>query len=342
VGQGPGTSGPRFLLSQEAAVGLFGHSEQRLWLFKKGRELQFLRLGSALWLLWGSSGGRYANLLQPALPLGPGPEALPRPEPVHGQPGHVQQRTSQLLPLLEENRAGDTDDGEARAVTGLEWVQTEPCASEASTTHFMGEMGGGREEANRACYMLPPQGIHQGRTPRLPENTHSEESHVGLHIPGVSFPASLCTEWACGSVWGCIECIIDQKSSERNGSWTIHVGPVVSRAGLGGGQAGEDVRETLIGALNLLLSNLEPALEEQTQADVVHSCLHSVMALPPEAEGGDGVGREVLHGQGWQPGGGGAGAGQGVRSASERSGITHGSGGLALPAASVSGHGVCP
>lgn len=43
------------------------------------------------------------------------------------------------------------------------------------------------------------------------------------------------------------------------------------------------------------LVNLEPALEEQTQADVVHSCLHSVMALPPEAEGGDGVGREPLY-----------------------------------------------
>lgn len=43
------------------------------------------------------------------------------------------------------------------------------------------------------------------------------------------------------------------------------------------------------------LVNLEPALEEQTQADVVHSCLHSVMALPPEAEGEDGVGREPLY-----------------------------------------------
>ncbi|XP_029386983.1 maestro heat-like repeat-containing protein family member 1 isoform X2 [Mus pahari] len=43
------------------------------------------------------------------------------------------------------------------------------------------------------------------------------------------------------------------------------------------------------------LVNLEPALEEQTQADVVHSCLHSVMALPPEAEGEDGIGREPLY-----------------------------------------------
>lgn len=74
-------------------------------------------------------------------PLGPGPEALPCPEPLHGQPGHVQQRTSQLLPLLKEIRASDTDDGESQAVSGVEWVQTEPCTSEASTTHFMGETG---------------------------------------------------------------------------------------------------------------------------------------------------------------------------------------------------------
>uniref|UniRef100_A0A5F9DCL4 Maestro heat like repeat family member 1 n=1 Tax=Oryctolagus cuniculus TaxID=9986 RepID=A0A5F9DCL4_RABIT len=38
------------------------------------------------------------------------------------------------------------------------------------------------------------------------------------------------------------------------------------------------------GDLNLLLSSLEPALEEQAQADVVHGCLHSVMALPPEPQ----------------------------------------------------------
>lgn len=49
------------------------------------------------------------------------------------------------------------------------------------------------------------------------------------------------------------------------------------------------------GALNLLLSNLEPALEEQAQADVIHSCLHSVMALPPNAEGEDALCQEVLH-----------------------------------------------
>lgn len=55
---------------------------------------------------------------------------------------------------------------------------------------------------------------------------------------------------------------------------------------------------SFIGALNLLLSNLEPALEEQVQADVIHSCLHSVMALPPEPEGEDGVCQEVLHVQG--------------------------------------------
>ncbi|XP_051687149.2 maestro heat-like repeat-containing protein family member 1 isoform X3 [Oryctolagus cuniculus] len=32
------------------------------------------------------------------------------------------------------------------------------------------------------------------------------------------------------------------------------------------------------------LVSLEPALEEQAQADVVHGCLHSVMALPPEPQ----------------------------------------------------------
>ncbi|XP_034373202.1 maestro heat-like repeat-containing protein family member 1 isoform X2 [Arvicanthis niloticus] len=43
------------------------------------------------------------------------------------------------------------------------------------------------------------------------------------------------------------------------------------------------------------LVNLEPALEEQAQADVIHSCLHSVMALPPEPEGEDGVCQESLY-----------------------------------------------
>ncbi|XP_028634702.1 maestro heat-like repeat-containing protein family member 1 isoform X3 [Grammomys surdaster] len=43
------------------------------------------------------------------------------------------------------------------------------------------------------------------------------------------------------------------------------------------------------------LVNLEPALEEQAQADVIHSCLHSVMALPPEPEGEDGICQEPLY-----------------------------------------------
>lgn len=38
----------------------------------------------------------------------------------------------------------------------------------------------------------------------------------------------LCTEWACGSVCRCIDSIMYLKYSECNGSWTIHVGPVVS------------------------------------------------------------------------------------------------------------------
>lgn len=43
------------------------------------------------------------------------------------------------------------------------------------------------------------------------------------------------------------------------------------------------------------LVNLEPVLEEQAQTDVIHSCLHSVMALPPEPEGEDGTCREPLY-----------------------------------------------
>lgn len=43
------------------------------------------------------------------------------------------------------------------------------------------------------------------------------------------------------------------------------------------------------------LINLEPELEEQAQADVIHSCLHSVMALPPEPDGEDGTCQESLY-----------------------------------------------
>lgn len=43
------------------------------------------------------------------------------------------------------------------------------------------------------------------------------------------------------------------------------------------------------------LVNLEPVLEEQLQADVIHSCLHSVMALPPEPEEEDGTCQEPLY-----------------------------------------------
>ncbi|XP_035296589.1 maestro heat-like repeat-containing protein family member 1 isoform X10 [Cricetulus griseus] len=61
-------------------------------------------------------------------------------------------------------------------------------------------------------------------------------------------------------------------------------------------EAGEERHQGfIIGALNLLLSNLEPVLEEQAQADVIHSCLHSVMALPPETEGEDGTCQEPLY-----------------------------------------------
>lgn len=85
-------------------------------------------------------------------------------------------------------------------------------------------------------------------------------------------------------------CIVCVKYCEHSSSCAICAGPVVS----GREQAGDNIICSLIGALNLLLSNLEPVLEEQAQTDVIHSCLHSVMALPPEPEGEDGACREVL------------------------------------------------
>nr|XP_013001222.1 maestro heat-like repeat-containing protein family member 1 isoform X7 [Cavia porcellus] len=43
------------------------------------------------------------------------------------------------------------------------------------------------------------------------------------------------------------------------------------------------------------LVSLEPPLEEQAQADMIHGCLHSVMALPPEPQGEDGGCQEPLY-----------------------------------------------
>ncbi|XP_051045168.1 maestro heat-like repeat-containing protein family member 1 isoform X3 [Phodopus roborovskii] len=43
------------------------------------------------------------------------------------------------------------------------------------------------------------------------------------------------------------------------------------------------------------LVNLEPVLEEQAQTDVIHGCLHSVMALPPEPDGEDSTCQEPLY-----------------------------------------------
>uniref|UniRef100_G1NTU1 Maestro heat like repeat family member 1 n=1 Tax=Myotis lucifugus TaxID=59463 RepID=G1NTU1_MYOLU len=37
------------------------------------------------------------------------------------------------------------------------------------------------------------------------------------------------------------------------------------------------------------LVSLEPELEEQVQSDIIHSCLHSIMAVPPELEGEGGL-----------------------------------------------------
>ncbi|XP_014394146.1 PREDICTED: maestro heat-like repeat-containing protein family member 1 isoform X3 [Myotis brandtii] len=42
------------------------------------------------------------------------------------------------------------------------------------------------------------------------------------------------------------------------------------------------------------LVSLEPELEEQVQSDIIHSCLHSVMAVPPEPEG-EGGPQEFLY-----------------------------------------------
>lgn len=41
-------------------------------------------------------------------------------------------------------------------------------------------------------------------------------------------------------------------------------------------------------SLNSRLSSLEPALDEQARSDLIHGCLHAVMAVVPEPEGEDG------------------------------------------------------
>ncbi|KAB1257809.1 Maestro heat-like repeat-containing protein family member 1 [Camelus dromedarius] len=47
-------------------------------------------------------------------------------------------------------------------------------------------------------------------------------------------------------------------------------------------------KKAMLACTHLVLSSLKPALEEQMQADLVHSCLHSVLAVLPEPEGEDG------------------------------------------------------
>ncbi|XP_077022638.1 maestro heat-like repeat-containing protein family member 1 isoform X3 [Tamandua tetradactyla] len=54
------------------------------------------------------------------------------------------------------------------------------------------------------------------------------------------------------------------------------------------------LRKKAMAACTYLVS-LEPALEEQMRADVVHSCLHSVLALPPEHDGEGSSSQESLH-----------------------------------------------
>lgn len=119
----------------------------------------------------------------------------------------------------------------------------------APTWHsLMGAGWGGEPVLWLRAVTCCPSGLHQGRAPRLLANTYSEEGHARLHPPGVSFPLGM------GS-WG-------EGTGSREGvcGWTDPT-------------------------LNLPLSSLEPELEEQVQSDLIHSCLHSLMAVPPEPEG---------------------------------------------------------
>lgn len=58
----------------------------------------------------------------------------------------------------------------------------------------------------------PPAGVHQGRAAGLPENTHSEEGHARLHLPGVSFSPGV-----RGSLWGgcLLMCSLDEGCGVR-------------------------------------------------------------------------------------------------------------------------------
>lgn len=82
--------GPRSLLGQEAAIGVYEHSRQLQAVLERAcAPASVVRPSPEAALNTAAVGGRCANFLQPAVPLGPSPEAVPRPEPVHGLPGHV-------------------------------------------------------------------------------------------------------------------------------------------------------------------------------------------------------------------------------------------------------------
>lgn len=82
--------GPRPLLGQEAAVGLYQHSRQLQAVLERAcAPASVVSPSPVAALNIAALGGRCANFLQPAVPLGPSPEAVPHPEPVHGLPGHV-------------------------------------------------------------------------------------------------------------------------------------------------------------------------------------------------------------------------------------------------------------
>lgn len=87
------------------------------------------------------AGSGVGGSLQPALPAGPGPAAVPCPERVHGVPGHLQQRTGRLLQLCQEGRAGGPGAGEAGGSGRRQACQQHRQPRERPSTGTQGSMG---------------------------------------------------------------------------------------------------------------------------------------------------------------------------------------------------------